>query len=346
TVAALLGLADLLARSAETLLHERLGAQGRRLAHAQQRQANLRGLSAATVGLLSQLAAMVVLVIAVPLVRSGSLDGVLLAMLALTAVASFESVAPLPAAFQGAEASLAAAKRLFAVADTPPQARDEPAASPTPHDAGLELVGLSFSYPGAERPALHELSAQVAPGERLVVIGPSGSGKSTLVSLLLRFWEGYEGAIRVGGHDLRAYYRSKDVRRLFGVVAQQAHLFHGTVRENLLLARPDATEAELDAVCRRACFDRVLARLPEGYDTWIGEQGAALSGGERQRLAIARALLKDAPILLLDEPTVHLDAAAEAEVLAALEELQRDRTTVVMTHRPVATGDTDHILRL
>jgi ABC-type multidrug transport system fused ATPase/permease subunit len=265
-----------------------------RLAGAQQTQACLRGLNLAATGLLSQLAAVAVLLLAVPLTRGGQLDGVFLAMLALTAVASFEAVAPLAVAAQGAEVSLAAAARLFAIADTPPQVQGEPTASPEPLDAGLEISGLSFCYPGVERPALCNVSVRVAPGERLVVVGPSGAGKSTLVSLLLRFWEGYTGTIRIGGHDLRAY-RAEDVRRLFGVVAQQTHLFHGTVRENLLLARPDATEAELDAACRRACFDTVLARLPEGYDAWIGEQGAALSGGERQRLAIARALLKDAP---------------------------------------------------
>ncbi|NTU79470.1 MAG: thiol reductant ABC exporter subunit CydC, partial [Chloroflexales bacterium] len=345
TVEALQGLPDVLALGAERALRERLGAHGQRLARAQQTQACLRGLNLAATGLLSQLAAVAALLLAVPLMRGGQLDGVFLAMLALTAVASFEAVVPLAAAAQGAEVSLAAAARLFAIADTPPQVQGEPTASPEPLDAGLEISGLSFSYPGAERPALCNVSARVAPGERLVVVGPSGAGKSTLVSLLLRYWEGYTGTIRIGGRDLRAY-RAEDVRRLFGVVAQQTHLFHGTVRENLLLARPDATEAELDAACRRACFGTVLARLPEGYDTWIGEQGAALSGGERQRLAIARALLKDAPILLLDEPTANLDAVAEAEVLAALEELQRDRTTVLISHRPVAVSVVHDVLYL
>jgi ATP-binding cassette subfamily C protein CydCD len=344
-VEALQGLPDLLALGAEDALRARLAGQGRRLAAAQQRQANLRGLSAALTGALGRLAAVAAVVLAVPAVGAGELDGVFLALLALTAMASFEAVAPLAGAVQGAEASLAAARRLFAVTDTPPPVGDEPAASPAPRDASVEIAGLSFRYPGAARPVLRDVCARVGGGERLLVLGPSGAGKSTLAALLLRFWDGYAGSIKVGGHDLRAY-RADDVRRLFGVVAQDTHLFNGTVRENLLLARPGAAGAELDAVCRRARFDAVLARLPEGYDTRLGEGGAALSGGERQRLAIARALLKDAPILLLDEPTAHLDADAEREVLAALKELERGRTTILISHRPAASDGADAVLRL
>lgn len=345
TVEALQGFPDLLALGAEGALRGRLADKGRRLAFAQQRGASLRGLGAAGGGLFSQLAAVAAVAIATPAVRGGELDGVLLALLALTAMASFEAVTPLAAAVQSAEGGLAAARRLFAIADTPPELRAEPAASPIPRDASLTFAGLNFRYPGAARPVLRNVNAQVASGKRLLVVGPSGAGKSTLVALLLRFWDGYGGAICVGGHDLRAY-RAEEVRRLFGVVAQQTHLFNGTVRENLLLARPEATDAELCAACRRARFDAVLARLPEGYATRLGEGGAALSGGERQRLAIARALLKDAPILLLDEPTAHLDAEAEREVLAALRELERDRTVVLISHRLAARDGVDAVLEL
>jgi thiol reductant ABC exporter CydC subunit len=344
-VEALQGVADLLALGAAGAAHERLRQQGRRLAQAQQQLASLRGLSGAAVSLLSQLAAVAALLIAVPLVRAGTLDGVLLALLSLTALASFEAVAPLATAVQSAEGSLAAARRLFALADTPPQVRAEPLASPRPGAASLEIEGLSFSYPGAERPALQGVSLRVADGQRLVISGPSGAGKSTLLSLLLRFWEGYSGTIRVCGHDLRSY-RAEDARRLFGVVSQQTHLFNGTVRDNLLLARPEACDAELDEACRQARFDTVLRRLPEGYGTRLGEQGMALSGGERQRLAIARAFLADTPILLLDEPTAHLDAQAEAEVLAALEGLQHNRLTVLVSHRPEPLAGADVALRL
>ncbi|MBX0326244.1 thiol reductant ABC exporter subunit CydC, partial [Oscillochloris sp. ZM17-4] len=344
-VEAIQGLPDLLALGAKGALLARVRCQGEALARAQERMAALRGLGNGLVGLMGQLAAAAALLLGVPLVRAGQLDGVYLALLALTAVASFEAVAPLSTALQSLELSLAAARRLFAIADTLPQVTSEPTCSPVPLDASVELDGLSFSYPGAAQPALRGVSARAAHGQRLLIMGPSGAGKSTLASLLLRFWDGYTGTIRIGGHNLRDY-RAEDIRRMIGVVAQQTHLFSGTVRENLQIARPEADDANLDIVCQRARFDQVLARLPEGYDTWLGEQGARLSGGERQRLSIARALLKDAPILLLDEPTAHLDAEAEREVLAALAELQRGRTTLLISHRPEAQRDGDAILTL
>ncbi|NTV63127.1 MAG: thiol reductant ABC exporter subunit CydD, partial [Oscillochloris sp.] len=334
-VEAIQGMPDLLALGAEQALLARVRGQSAALALAQERLAGLRGLANGLVGLLSQLAALAVLLLAIPLVRGGQIDGVYLALLALTSVASFEALTPLATALQSLELSLAAARRLFAIADTPAQIAHEPERSPAPQDAAVEFAGVSFTYPGADRPVLRDVRTRVAPGQRLLIVGPSGIGKSTLTSLLLRFWEGYTGSIRVGGHDLRAY-RAEDVRRMIGVVAQETHLFQGTVLDNLRLARPEASEAEIALACRRARFDQVLARLPESYATWLGERGVGLSGGERQRLAIARALLKDAPILVLDEPTAHLDAEAEREVLAALAELQQGRTTLLISHRPEA----------
>ncbi|NTW00562.1 MAG: thiol reductant ABC exporter subunit CydC, partial [Oscillochloris sp.] len=344
-VEAIQGLPDLLALGAEAALLTQIRREGKTLANAQERIAIMRGLGNGMVTLLSQLAAVTVLLLAVPLVRSGQIDGVYLAMLALTTVASFEAVTPLATALQSLELSLKAAQRLFTISDTPAQVTHEPERSPEPQDISIEVCDLSFTYPGATQPALHGVSAQVAPGQRLVIVGPSGSGKSTLASLLLRFWEGYTGTIRIGGHDLRAY-RAEDIRQMIGVVAQQTHLFNGTVRENLLLARPEASDAEIALACQRARFDQVLTRLPDGYETWLGERGMRLSGGERQRLAIARALLKDAPILVLDEPTAHLDAEAEREVIAALDELQQGRTTLLITHRPEAQANADAVLSL
>lgn len=339
------GVADLLALGRGEDLLALLRRQGAVLAGAQERLAAIRGLASAGVGLLSHLAAAAMLLIAVPLVRGDQLDGVFLALLALTAIASFEALAPLAAAAQSLELSLGAARRLFAIADTPPQVLREPERSPVPRDSSLELRGLSFRYPGAAAPALVDVSFRVEPGQHVALIGPSGAGKSTLLKLLLRFWEYGAGSIRLGGHELRDY-RSDDARRLIGVVAQQTHLFNGSVRDNLLLAKPGASDEELAEACRRAQLDEVIARLPQGLDTWIGEQGLKLSGGERQRLAIARALLKDAPILLLDEPTANLDAASERAVLAALAELARGRTTLLITHRRGGLAAMDQILVL
>jgi ATP-binding cassette subfamily C protein CydC len=192
------------------------------------------------------------------------------------------------------------------------------------------LDGISFSLP---------------QGGSLAVVGPSGAGKSTLAHLLLRFWDYEEGQITLGGHALRAY-RGEDVRHTIGVVSQHTHLFNATVRDNLLLARPEASQADLERAARAAQIHDFVGSLPEGYDTWIGEGGLKLSGGQRQRLAIARALLKDAPILILDEPTANLDSLTERAVMESLQALMAGRTALIFTHRLVGLEAVDEILVL
>lgn len=336
---------DLLALGREDLLLARVREDSRRLAQAQENLAAVRGLGNGLVLLLSHLAALAMLLLAIPLVRNGELDGVYLALLALTALASFEAVTPLAVALQSLETSLAAARRIFAITDTPAQISNEPANSPEPQDYSLELRNVSFSYPGQSQNVLENLSLRIEAGQQLALIGPSGAGKSTLVQLILRFWEGWSGEILLGGVALRAY-RADDVRQMIGVVAQHTHLFNGTIAENLRIARPMASQAELDEACRRAHLSDLIKRLPNGYDTWIGEQGMKLSGGERQRLAIARALLKDAPILILDEPTAHLDQATASDVVAALEQLRQGRTTLTITHRHEHLASVERIVEL
>ncbi|EFO80467.1 ABC transporter [Oscillochloris trichoides DG-6] len=344
-VEAIQGLPDLLALGASATFAARVATQSAALAQAQERLAQLRGLSNGLFAMLGQVAALAMLILAIPLVRSDQIDGVMLGLIALSALASFEALIPLGPALQSLEVSRAAWRRLREIGATKPQISHEPDASPVPQESSIEFADLSFSYPGAQRPVLQGVTGRVAAGQRMLIVGPSGAGKSTIVNLLLRFWEGYQGSIRIGGHELRSY-RSEDIRQMIGVVTQQTHLFNGTVEENLRLARPDASPAELDRACRQAGFDQVVARLPQGYATWLGERGMRLSGGERQRLAIARALLKDAPILILDEPTAHLDAAAEREVLVALERLQQGRTTLLISHRPQAQVGADVVVQL
>ncbi len=296
--------------------------------------------------LLSNLGMVAVVVVAIPMALGGRMAGVSLAVLALAALSSFEAVLPLPQAFQYLGNSMEAARRLFEIVDAEPAVEDPAGASPEPEDHGIRVEGLRFAYPSAPDDfALDGVDFHLPEGGRLAIVGPSGAGKSTLVNLLLRFWDYHEGSIRLGGHELREY-RQDDLRRMLGVVSQSTYLFNATVRENLMLARPDATEEEMVEAARQAQIHDFIVSLPRGYDTFVGEQGLALSGGERQRIAIARALLKDAPILILDEATANLDSLTEREVLKAIHDLMEGRTTLMITHRLVGMEWMDEILVL
>jgi thiol reductant ABC exporter CydC subunit len=355
------GAADLLAFGRTAQYQAEVTRHSAVLGRAQERMAAIRGMHGALAGLLATLAGLAVLALGIPLVRAAQLDGVYLALIALTATAAFEAVTPLSQATQHLSSSVASARRLFALADRPPPVQAPVKPSPLPLHVGIEVRDLTFAYPSTENQApradmehadlgsgclvLDRVSFSLPPGQRMAIIGASGAGKSTLIQLLLRFWEYEHGQIWLGGHELRCY-RAEDVRQLISVVAQDTHLFNGTIRENLLVARPDARDDELVAAAEQAQFHAFIQGLPQGYNTWIGEQGLRLSGGERQRLALARAALKDAPILILDEPTAHLDAHTEQELLRSLGPLMDRRTTLLITHRLVGLETMDAILVL
>ena len=204
-------------------------------------------------------------------------------------------------------------------------------------------AAVTFAYPGRPRPALAGVSLRVPVGSTVALVGPSGAGKTTVANLLLRFWDPQSGVVRLLGHDLRQY-RLDDLRRRIALVAQDTYLFNDTLRANIMLARPEADERALADALERAALADVVAALPEGLETRVGERGAKLSGGQRQRVAIARAFLKNAPVLILDEATSHLDAVSEMAVRDALERLARDRTTLVIAHRLSTVRDADAIL--
>jgi subfamily B ATP-binding cassette protein MsbA len=226
---------------------------------------------------------------------------------------------------------LAAAERVFSLLDTPPAIQDRPSATPLP-PLSKEILyeGVWFAYD--ERQALEDVNLTVRRGEMVALVGPSGAGKTTLLSLLPRFYEVSRGGIRIDGRDIRDL-TLKSLREQIGVVTQQTILFNDTVRYNVAYGRLEATEAEIWAALRAAHAETFVRALPQGLDTVIGEQGVRLSGGERQRLAIARALLKDPPILILDEATSSLDSESEREVQLALDRLIEGRTTLVIAHR-------------
>ena len=220
-------------------------------------------------------------------------------------------------------------------------ARPQPAAvTPT-----ITFDNVDFAYPGGRRSAHHDLSFAIAAGERVGVVGPSGCGKSTIVRLLLRLHDPQGGTISIGGHDLRTL-DPDSIRRMIAVVAQDTYLFHGTIEDNLRLGRPDASEADLVAAARAANAHDFIDALPDGYQTVIGERGARLSGGQRQRIAIARALLRDAPILVLDEALSSVDAENEAVIQQALDRLMAGRTTLILAHRLSSVISAERILVL
>lgn len=339
------GAQDLLAFGAEGAHASSVATTGRKLDRVQRRMAFITGLHNSLGDLLTNLAMLAALVIVVPLVAGGEIRGVYLGFLALVALGAFEAVQPLGAAFQFLGRSLSAGERLFEVADSEPLVKDPEDPHPTPTLHTLEFDRVSFRYEEDEPAVLEDISFDLEPGGRVAVVGPSGAGKSTLVNLVLRFQDPEHGEVRLGGRDIREYAQ-EDVRSLVGVVSQDTHVFNASLRHNLLLADPEADDAALRRVLDRARLSDLVERLPGGLDGYIGEQGARLSGGERQRLAVARALLKDAPILVLDEATANLDPITERELLESVRHLMRDRSTLVITHRLVDMQSMDEILVL
>src|SRR2546421_10745638 len=227
---------------------------------------------------------------------------------------------------------LASAERAFALLDEPPDVEVRSNAQLLGRARGaIAFRNLSFAY-GKDRPVLHDISFEVEPGTRLGIVGASGAGKSTLISLLTRFYDPTAGAILLDGIDLRDF-RLEDLRRQFAVVPQDPVLFSASIAENIAYAKPEATKDELIAAAQAANAHEFIIRLPQGYDTQVGERGVQLSGGQRQRIAIARAFLKDSPVLILDEPTSAVDVETEAVIVEALERLQLGRTAILITHR-------------
>jgi thiol reductant ABC exporter CydC subunit len=327
-------LADLVAYGREDLLGRRLDALTERRRAAERRLATARGLNLALAGVLSGLAAVATLSVAVPLVTNGTLEPVLLAVVPLAALATFEAVAPLTTAVEHLDRARASATRLTELVDTPPAVLDpapDQAAGPFSGEGAVEFDDVRFRYDADGPDVLTDATFTIPAGARVAVVGPSGSGKSTIAALLLRFWEPQRGTIRIDGIDLR-FVAAEQTRAAVAVVAQQDHLFDTTVRDNLLLGDADADDDRLRAVLAAVALDDWLESVPGGLDARTGENGARLSGGERQRLMIARALLAESSILVLDESTAHLDPATERRVLDGVDRWRAGRTTVHIAH--------------
>jgi ATP-binding cassette subfamily C protein CydCD len=346
------GMADLKVYKQDTHQYEMVSERSNEVGQAQRRLARVNGMQVALVSAFSNLAMLAVLTLGITLVEAGGLDPVYLGVLALAALTCFEAIHPLPVAAQYMEISLLAGKRLFHIVDAQPEVVDPAEPMALPQDLSLEVEDLHFSYTGlaeenqvGSESAIDCLSLSLLAGKRIAIVGPSGAGKTTLVNTLLRFWEYHQGSIRLGGNELQAYNQD-ELRSMIGVVSQRTELFNASLRENLLIAKPGASQDEIERAVQGAQLHDFVQSLPDGYETWIGEGGIRMSAGERQRLSIARALLKDAPILILDEVTANLDTLTEREILDNMHKLMYGRTTLVTTHRLVNMETFDEILVL
>jgi len=312
----------------------------------QARQARNIGLqSAAKISIVSA-GTLAVLLCASILVRQNSLAPGFLPITMILASSVFLSITSVVEISKQLSLTRAAARRLFLLLDEQPAVRDEsglgPAVPIESIEPSISLQDVSFRYAPDEPLILSSISLEIPAGSTVALVGTSGAGKSTVINLMLRFWDPEAGRILLGGSDLRCYPMMQ-LRRLFSVVSQDVFLFSDSIRENIRLGRAEASDAEVEEVASRARIHDFITTLPQGYDTLVGERGVRLSGGERQRIAIARALLKGAPILVLDEATSSLDAENERAIKEALMERREGRTTIMIAHRLSTVVDADWI---
>ena len=342
-VGALQGMADLAAFDRLADFAGRIDTLAYDLAHTQTRLARIASIQEGLSTLLAKLAAWLILLLAILQVQSSRLDGIYLATLVLVAQAAFEAIYPLSQAAPHIESSLQAARRLFAIEHLFPVVSDPPSPKAPPNKPHFEVRNLVFAYGNKRRWVLRDIDLDVPAGRRLAIVGPSGAGKTTLANLLLRFWDYAEGEILLNGVDVREFAPDV-VRNLFNVIAQNTYLFNASIFDNIRLADPAADRQKVMIAAHQAQIHDFIASLSDGYDTMIGERGLQLSGGQRQRLAVARALVRPAPILLLDEPTANLDATTERLLLETIYSRIIDRTIVMIGHRLVLMDTFDEIV--
>lgn len=329
---ALRGHAELLAWGGVAAHAARIDALAARLDARRARIEVLQALGGSMVGLLAQLVVLGILVFGLVAVHGGTLAPPLLVMLALLALALFEVIAPLPEALAQWQATITAAARVFGLADTPPAFIEPETCASLPAAMVIAFENVHLRYADDAPWALAGVDLQLQAGACMAVVGASGAGKSSLLGALLKFYPLQQGRILFGGQPLAAL-QGDELRRHIAVISQQTTLFNLSLLDNLLLAAPDATAAQIERAVSQAQLDAFVSGLPQGYDTMLGEAGALVSGGEARRIAIARALLQDAPVLVLDEPTEGLDARTARDLYAALDVAARGRTLLLITHR-------------
>jgi ATP-binding cassette subfamily C protein CydC len=339
------GLAPLLATGADAEKFAALERDMAALLGAESRVARIGALGQSSVGATGELAALAILALGAPLLRAGALSGPELTMGVLAALASLEAFSPLAGAFGGLFGVMASADRLFELIDREPLVAEPETRTPAPERFDIRLRAVSLTYPGAPRPALKAIDLDIAEGARVALVGHSGAGKSSLADLLMRFRDPSAGEIRLGGVPLKKL-SSRVIRAAIVLVRQSPHLFASTVAANLRLARPGATDQQLWAALAAVQLDGDIRALPLGLESPVGVAGEKLSGGQAKRLGIARALLCDARILFLDEPTEGLDPRTAQKMLAAILDLADGRTIVIATHSQAEIAAMDEVVVL
>ena len=324
------GQAELMLFNASDRYRKQMEKTEQRWQEAQRRQAELTALSQALMLLIGGIAVIAMLWMASEGVGGNSQPGALIALFVFCALAAFEALAPVTGAFQHLGQVIASARRITQITEQQPEVTFSQQTPQSFSQVALTLNEVTFSYPQQSAPALKDISLQVAAGEHIAILGRTGCGKSTLLQLLTRAWDPANGQIQLNGQPLSELSETT-LRQAMSVVPQRVHLFSATLRDNLLLAAPQVSDARLAEILARVGLEKLLE--DSGLDSWLGEGGRQLSGGELRRLAIARALLHDAPLMLLDEPTEGLDATTESQILDLLSEVMRDKTVLMVTHR-------------
>ncbi len=326
------GLSDLLANQAYSRFSRVLAQLSDLMINTQRQNNRLTAISSALILLLSQITLLTALVLAAISFQDELLSGSELALVIFCVLAAFELVTPLPQAMQMLAKTQKAAKRIRQVAKLSPSVTQPNQALAIPDNYDLLLDNVSFRYSEHHDWALKNIKLSIPQGSKLAIIGVSGSGKTSLLQLLMRYFDPEQGEIFLSGQNLRQF-NSDDLLLNFGLLSQRSQLFAATIKENLLIAKPKATMAEINAAIKASGLEKLISYLPEGIDTWVGESGLKVSGGEARRIALARLYLKDAPILILDEPTEGLDAETELEIFNALAKFAANKTLIMVTHR-------------
>ncbi|HQO96386.1 MAG TPA: thiol reductant ABC exporter subunit CydC [Anaerolineaceae bacterium] len=307
--------------------------------------AHSQGLSNGMNAVLTQGTVALMLLVGIPLVRTGELDGIMLAVIVLITMASFEISIPIAQAAQFWESSLQAARRLFEMADQQPAIIEPVIPVSVPEKPNILIRNLSFQYHGNLPLAADHLNIDIPYGRKIALVGENGSGKTTILNLLMRFWDCQPGEILIDGIPVQEF-SPKELRQRIGYVSPGGAIFQTTLRQNLLLANPGALDADLLRVLDSVQLGEWVQTLPDGLDTWLGASGLTISGGQLQRIQLARGLLMDAPIYLLDEPTTHLDVETENRLISLFRSIFQNRSLVWVTHRLVGLDWLDEILVL